>query len=342
METVVLTALGGHVNDDRSRVRRPILSLEEIDQRLLQLQVNSIEDSTRAGYLTGARDYVLFCVRHNLPLDPTPQTIARYIAYTSQFISSGPKYLTGARHFLADFFPDFDKNRQTAYVRTAIRGAEKLRSKPIARKEPIRLHHLQFLVQRISSYDDLLFATLLSCAVYACHRIGELVFANNKSKLDWRKLIKRSTLRFDDELHRAFYILPYHKADPFYRGTPILHLHHNIASPVDLLHQFVQVRDSRHGARCPLFLKEDGNLPSRSWFEKMFFSLFQRQTYGCHSARAGGATYYASLGLSETVIMALGHWSSESWKDYIRDNPSVRAELELASSRRNTHSHPSS
>src|SRR5258705_3414495 len=31
-----------------------------------------------------------------------------YIAYTSQFISSGPKYITGACHFLVDLYPNFD------------------------------------------------------------------------------------------------------------------------------------------------------------------------------------------------------------------------------------------
>lgn len=312
MESIVLTALGRRVDSDCVRVRRPVLTLSEIDQRLLRLQVNSIESSTRQGYLTGAKDYVLFCIRHNLPLDPTPQTIARYVAYTSQFINSAPKYLTGARHFLADIYPDFDKNRQSAVVRSAIRGAQKLRSKPISRKEPIRMQHLLQLVQRVSSYDDLLFATILSCAVYSCHRMGELVIPNASKLFDWRKVIKRGTLRFDDTLRRAFYILPYHKADPFYHGTPILHLHHDIASPVTLLRQYVQARDRLHGARIPLFLTQDGLIPNRSWFERRFFATFQRQEFGCHSARSGGATYYAALGLSEAVIMSLGHWSSDT------------------------------
>ena len=40
--------------------------------------------------------------------------------------------------------------------------------------------------------------------------------------------------------------------------------------------------------------------------------------------------FYASLGLSEDVIQAIGHWSSQAWKIYIRDNPTVRAEQQLA------------
>lgn len=73
------------------------MDLEKLDELVLYLQVHAIERSTRNNYTTGARDYLRFCRIHNLPLDPTPQTLSRYIAYTSRFIASGPKYLTGAR-----------------------------------------------------------------------------------------------------------------------------------------------------------------------------------------------------------------------------------------------------
>jgi len=43
-----------------------------------------------------------------------------------------------------------------------------------------------------------------------------------------------------------------------------------------------------------------------------------------YSARAGGATFFTSLGLSEDIIQAIGRWSSKAWKIYIQDNPSVR------------------
>ena len=78
-----------------------------------------------------------------------------------------------------------------------------------------------------------------------------------------------------------------------------------------------------------LFVRHDGSFPNRSWFDAKFFSILDR-AYGGHSARAGGTTFYASLGLSEDVIQALGHWSSQAWKIYIRDNPSVHAEYQLA------------
>ena len=88
----------------------------------------------------------------------------------------------------------------------------------------------------------------------------------------------------------------------------------------------------RHGARLPLFLREDGSIPNRAWFDAKLFSFISHD-YGGHSLRAGSATYYASLGLSDSIIQALGRWSSSAWKIYIRDNPSIRAEQQLTSIR---------
>ena len=329
MEGVLLSNLG----ELAPRAARPPLKLSDLDARVLHLQSHAIEKSTVSGYSTGARDYIRFCQLHHIPLDPTPQTLSRYIAFTSLSIASGPKYLTGARHFLHDLFPEFDDNRASSSVQATIRGSKKVRADPIRRKQPIRVEHLLSFVDlanRSGCYDDLLFATIMSCCFYGCHRSGELIL-KGKSDIDWRKIVKCSSLRFSHGY--AGYHLPYHKSDPFYCGTDILFSTQDAADPVSLLKQFVHIRDSLHGARRALFLCENGSHPTRAWFDTKLFSFVDR-SFGGHSARAGGATHYAALGISESVIMALGRWSSKAWKIYIRDNPSVRAALQLAALRR--------
>jgi hypothetical protein len=309
------------------------MDLRDLDHRTCWLQANSIEKSTVKGYTTGARDYLNFCTAHSLSIDPTPQTLARYVSYTSRFIASGPKYLSGVRHFLADIYPDFDANRADPLVRSVIRGSKKIHADPISRKLPLRLHHLSTFVARAQaskSYDDLLFATLVSCGLYGCHRVGELVQKNDKSLFDWRKVIKRSSLIFSNG--RVQYRLPYHKCDPFYHGTDILFTSQEVADPVSLLASYMVLRDQLHGAATSLFLREDGSQPTRSWFEAKFFSVLDH-SFGGHSLHAGGATFYASLGLSKDIIQALGRWSSAAWKIYIRENPIIRAELQLAAIR---------
>ena len=315
------------------RAAHPPVKLDDLDARVLHLQSHALEKTTVDGYSTGARDYLRFCRLHHLPLDPTPQTLSRYIAYTSLSIASGPKYLTGVRHFLHHLYPSFDDNRASPLVQATIRGSKKIRADPVRRKQPIRLNHLSAFVDaahRSRAYDDLLFATIMSCCFYACHRSGELVLKSKKS-VDWRKIIKRSSLHFSSGY--AGYRLPYNKTDPFYRGTDILLSSQDVADPVTLLQEYVHARDALHGARRALFIREDGSHPTRAWFDSKLFSFVDR-SFGGHSLRAGGATFYASLGLSESVIMALGRWSSVAWKIYIRDNPCIRAALQLAALRR--------
>ena len=112
------------------------------------------------------------------------------------------------------------------------------------------------------------FATIMLCAFYGCHRMGELIIKSDKKLLDSRKLIKRSSLTFTNR--HAQYRLPYHKADPFYRGSDVIFSQHDVADPVLLLKSYTSMRDTRHGPRLPLFLCEDGSLPNRSWFDRKF------------------------------------------------------------------------
>ena len=154
-----------------------------------------------------------------------------------------------------------------------------------------------------------------------------MVWKNDKSQLDWRKVIKRCSLTFFD--NHAQYWFPYHKADPFYCGSDVLFNSHEVADPVSLLLRYVNIRDRIHGARAALFLTQDGSIPTRSWWDSKFSNLLDRR-FGGQSPHAGGATFYTSLGIQESIIQALGRWSSAAWKIYIRENPSIRVEQQLA------------
>jgi hypothetical protein len=100
---------------------------------------------------------------------------------------------------------------------------KKIRADSITRKLPLWIPHLQSFADRAAtsnSYDDLLFATILSCGFYNCHRLGELVQNDDVTLFDPRKIIKHSSVFIS---HRQVsYHLPYHKTDPFYEGTEII------------------------------------------------------------------------------------------------------------------------
>ena len=136
----------------------PPYGLEQFGQSSLFLQAHSIKVPTAHGYATGTHDYINFCINHTLPLDLTPSTLACYIAYTSQYIASAPKYLTGAQHFLADIYPDFNVNCSHPLVHSTIAGSKKTCADPIKRKLPLHVAHLEAFFQvahTTGKYDDL-------------------------------------------------------------------------------------------------------------------------------------------------------------------------------------------
>ena len=156
--------------------------------------------------------------------------------------------------------------------------------------------------------------------------MGELILNNNTTLWDWWKIIKRASLHFSSGC--AGYHLPYHKSNWFYQGTEILFTSQEIADPVSLFWNYVKCRDAVHRAQAALFICENSTHPTCSWFEKKFFTILDC-SFGGHLPWVGSTTFYVSLGLSEDIIQALGRWSSEAWKIYIHNNPTIHAELQL-------------
>ena len=77
MERVLLSTLGRRKRSTRRSHARPLMDLGDLDTRTSWLQARSIEKSTVKGYSTGAHNYLNFCTTHSLPIDLTPQTLAR-------------------------------------------------------------------------------------------------------------------------------------------------------------------------------------------------------------------------------------------------------------------------
>jgi hypothetical protein len=75
--------------------------------------------------------------------------------------------------------------------------------------------------------------------------------------------------------------------------------------------------DQRFPFRPELWLKEDGSIPTRSWFIRHLQHLFPAEVGG-HSLQAGGATALVEAGITSHLIQALGHWTSEAFSIHIR------------------------
>ena len=91
--------------------------------------------------------------------------------------------------------------------------------------------------------------------------------------------------------------------------------------PVSAMIQYMEIRPKVEG---PLFCFPDGKPISRNFFIKSLKSCLtccglDTKLYSSHSFRIGGASYLASLGLSDTQIKILGRWDSYAFLRYIRN-----------------------
>lgn len=86
--------------------------------------------------------------------------------------------------------------------------------------------------------------------------------------------------------------------------------------------RYLHSRDRLLPFSSPLWLRHDGSVPTRCFFISRLRLFFDHNIAG-QSMRAGGATSLAEHGAPLSLIQAIGRWSSESFRIYIRKNPTL-------------------
>jgi hypothetical protein len=90
--------------------------------------------------------------------------------------------------------------------------------------------------------------------------------------------------------------------------------------PVHTLCTYLKLRGIQDG---PLFVFPDNKPITRNYFvgklkSCLSFCGLDTTKFKSHSFRIGAASYYASLGYSDTQIRIIGRWNSDAFKRYIR------------------------
>ncbi|TFY77498.1 hypothetical protein EWM64_g6515 [Hericium alpestre] len=286
---------------------------------------SAIDPSSHVTYNSHLQSYLTFCKIHSFAIDPTPDTLSFYVVFMCHHIQprSVGQYLSGIANQLEHLFPDVRANRNSALVSRTLTGCTKRLGSAIRRKEPLAIDNLQGFLQATPQpmHDDLLFLAILACGFFGLHRLGELTWPDRVQARDWRKVIMRSSVRLDDSTFR--YSLPAHKADRFFEGsTIIIAQREGAVDPRSIFTRYLASRDHQFPISPVLWLKLDGNVPSRSWFLSRLHARLS-QSFGGHSLRSGGATYFAMQGWPDDRIQALGRWTSEAFRMYIRKNPVI-------------------
>jgi hypothetical protein len=306
--------------------RQPIRDAWTLDRLINERSISlgySIDTSSFGAYTSALNSYLTFCNLHHLPVDPTPDTLSFYVVFLSSHIEprSVTSYLSGICRQLEPFFPDIRINRKSTLVSRTLTGCMRRFSKPIKRKAPFSHANLLFVVDSLASHpshDNLLFIAIIFTRFHALLHLGEIVFPDKKYR-NYRKISLRHTVSI---LPTQFsFFLPSHKADRFYEGNTILVQKNNTAT--DPYHHFLAYlhsRDRLFPLHLKLWLTLQGHVPTRYWFISRLRKLFPKNITG-QSLRSGGATSLAEAGADLPAIQAIGRWSSNAFRIYLRKNP---------------------
>jgi hypothetical protein len=84
----------------------------------------SLDASSFGAYTSALNSYITFCNLHNLPIDPTPDTLSFFVVFLSTYIKpdSVNSYLSGICRQLEAFFPDVRLHRRSLLVSRTMAG----------------------------------------------------------------------------------------------------------------------------------------------------------------------------------------------------------------------------
>lgn len=317
----------------RQPLRQPWPVERLVRERALAMNF-AIDPSTRKTYGSACNSYLSFVHAHNLPVDPTLDTLSFFVVYMSHHISprSVAAYLSGIVNQLEPFYPLVRDARSSQIVQRTLKGCHKLRAQPVVRKRALALPDIQLLLDRYeasTAHDDQLFLSMLLTAFCGLMRLGELVFPDNSDLHDWRKIARRSTVSTAVDGYE--FTLPAHKADRFFEGNRVLILGEQFGLPTRLLFlRYLKSRDTLFPLASPLWLTAAGSVPTRTFFLARLRTVLADRSVGSQSLRAGGATTLAEHGAAPHVIQAAGRWASDTFQIYIRKHPLLLHALMLS------------
>ena len=239
-------------------------------------------------------------------------------------------YLSGIVQQLELFYPLIRDIRNSKLVQRTLQGCLKSCAQPTWRKCALSISDLSTVenyYQNIPlSHNNLLFITMLFTSFFSLMRLGEMAFPDNKKIQDWPKISRRRTVMLSDNSYTTFQ-LPFHKADRFFSGNTILITRgESSINPIAHFKNYLSSRDSLMPLHSALWLRANGNIPTRSFFIRKLHFFFDKEIGG-QSMRAGGATFLAEKGTPPSLIQAHGCWSSDAFLIYICKNPALLINL---------------
>lgn len=311
-----------------------------LDRIVREYLDSSLAPSTASTYRSAINRYFNFCTPLGIsPLPVTHITVARFVAHLAHSGVSYPTikvYLSGLRFLqVRSGLPDPELSSDP-FLSLVLRGIQRCPpSNSRAPRAPVTPEMLSLLFSTWSAWPegDSFDASMLwaACCLgfFGFLRAGEFTCPSRDSFRP--HMLGPQDISVDSHLNptRVSVFLARSKTDPFGTGVTV-HIGrtgHTIC-PVAAILSFLVRRGRDPG---PLFLFQDGTTLSRGRLVRHVHQALEQQGVPSsgvsgHSFRIGAATAAARAGLEDSLIQALGRWTSSAYLRYIRTPPSDLAE----------------
>ena len=295
---------------------------------------HALAASTKQTYASAQSLFFKFCISNTLLADngtPCPAselTILRFIGSLKDRRASTVRVYLSALRALHLRLGHADPLLNRPRIPMAIRGLRRVQDPQSTREKlPITSLILYSLKLQLdtSTFDGCMLWAACCTAFFGFLRAAE--FTVPPSGFDPRRHLSAASVTVSGLPipSTVTLALRYSKTDQFGRGCSILLARSDsLLCPVMALMSYLRLRG---GADGPLFHFASGSPLSRSRLSSQLRKLLSAAgfhgNYSLHSFRVGAATTAASLGFPDHLIKALGRWSSDAYRVYVK-LPNVR------------------
>ena len=290
------------------------------------LFTNSLAPNTHAAYNSGSTAFVNFCLhyhrfsQHGNIIPATEHTLLLFVSYLSTRVRPNTikVYLSSVRNLhIQHGFPS--PVEHSVLLSRLLRGIKRTYGINQRPRLPITPTLLTSFKQHLNTlwWDHLILWVAMLVAFFAFLRSSELLS------------LKYSDIATTEPSHPSqipTYTITLHtsKTDPFRQGCTLrlAPSGHPLLCPAHALHTLLSHYHYSHNDRY-LFTLSSGSPLTRQILNSSIkhlasYSGLNPSEYASHSFRIGAATTASSVGLSDSLIKALGRWHSDAYQRYIR------------------------
>lgn len=205
-----------------TRRHSPPPSEAKLRRRAHALADAALESSTCRNHASVLKHWRTFITIYSKPDLPSVNSLCMFIAYAQTRVKHVDKLLTALAWHYKPIVADWTTIRAHPLVVRCLHGSTKANASTIRQAQPFAPANLSKILCHAvltQKHDDLLVACIAVVAFCCCMRLGELVEPSAASR-NPRKYCRRDSVRSNPR-RSIHFTLPFHKADRFFRSSPV-------------------------------------------------------------------------------------------------------------------------